>query len=75
MPLYPLKCPTKKKCFRTPDEATPHLHSLRASEHPARAVLLSVYRCRLCQWFHIGHTVPVRRRGRWARPQRAVDTR
>ena len=43
----------------------PRLESLQAREHPVRAAMLSVYRCRLCQWFHLGHSAPRRRRGRW----------
>ena len=63
---HPMKCPTKKKCFRTLDEAQPYLESLKASEHPVRAAMLATYRCPHCQWLHIGHSGPVRRRGRWA---------
>ena len=73
--IYPLKCPTKKKCFRTGAEAQPYLESLKASEHPARAATLSVYRCRQCQWLHLGHSAPVRRRGRWAAPPLAGASR
>lgn len=52
----PLKCPTKKKCFRSVAEAQPYIDNLAPTEHPSQAKLLIVYRCRrYCGWFHIGH--------------------
>ncbi len=78
-PLTLVRCPTQKKCFRTPFEARPYLESLRAAEHPQRAAKLSTYRCRDCGWFHIGHNFgPVSqrtaRRGKHARPKKSLTS-
>lgn len=53
--LLPKKCPTKKKCFATEADAQPYLEITQAKDHPSRAALLGVYRCRACHWLHVGH--------------------
>lgn len=66
----PLQCYTKKKCFKTETEAQPYVYSLANQEHPSRAKLLNIYRCRGCGWLHVGHnglSLGPRRRGRHAK--------
>ena len=60
---YPRKCPTKKKCYETAEQASAALADLQAAprEHPVRLAMLSIYSCRRCGWFHVGHdTGPVK---------------
>ena len=66
------KCPSGKKCFRTPFEALPYMESLAATEHPVRAGTLGTYTCRQCGTIHIGHdfgkaSLRTARRGKHAR--------
>lgn len=51
----PLQCHTRKKCFRTEEDAQPYIRSLTAQEHPARSKRLAVYKCGMCRWLHVGH--------------------
>ena len=73
-PLVPMKCPSQKKCFRTPAEAAPYMESLLAIDHPSRAARLGTYTCRTCGHIHIGHnfgkvSLRTTRRGKHARPK------
>lgn len=50
----------------TIEMAQAHLRGVAQArnQHPARAKLLNVYRCGICQGFHVGHTRKYRTRRR-----------
>jgi hypothetical protein len=45
-----------KRRYRTLDEAFCHVKRLVAEGDDR--LLLSVYRCKFCDWFHVGHNAP-----------------
>lgn len=52
------KC--QKVRYQTVADAGNHLESIKSRDHPSRWKRLNVYKCHLCNAWHVGHIPPAR---------------